>query len=138
MADLGRTRLDRADVTVQRIWRLAPTERHSLHWLHSIYKGPVLVRAPNEAQARRAVARAFGLARPTRPLEAGQIPWLQADLATCDEQECDPACCTGPTRIIEPLDMIAARTLLRAAPLAAAAPGPGARAPLDETPRPDE
>ncbi len=105
MANIERSRLDRADGSIQRVWRLTPTGQHSLFWLNSIYKGPVVVRAPNAATARSVVARAFGLVRPTRPAEIANVPWLQEPLATCDEVDDQPGRSVGPTRILEPLDL---------------------------------
>ena len=85
------------------IWQLRPTEKPSEHWEGSTYKGEVIVRAPDEREARQHAANEFAAMVRHRPGGDSPFPpWKDPALVSCTEAEdlaYDPE---GETEILGP------------------------------------
>jgi len=85
------------------IWKLTPIDLLDANWEASSHRGAAIVRAPDEAAARAAAAKAFDVA--TRfPLGTGVRvpPWTRANLVKA-EAVVDPRYeDRGPTQILDP------------------------------------
>jgi hypothetical protein len=85
------------------IWKLTPTEKASDCWGRSTYKGPVIVRAPSEQQARLEAKRKFDIFAKRVP--GGDTlfnPWDQPDLVSCHRVENSHYPEDGPVEVLEP------------------------------------
>ncbi len=85
------------------IWRLIPVDLADLSWEASSHKGPALVRAGSEEEARSVAQKAFGVKTRFGP-GAGVIgpPWkqetlVQVQIASDTFYEAD-----GPSKVLEP------------------------------------
>ena len=84
-----------------RLWHLIPIDLQAAAWQATIYKGPVVVRAESEQQARELACKDFSaaglpIATTTDP------PWTQAEVVRAEPIEDDaryPA--TGDPEILE-------------------------------------
>lgn len=86
-----------------RIWRLTPIDTNDRNWDASIYKGEVIVRAPNERIARSAASLSFAIA--TRIIPGEEIkftPWRHADLVKAEPMKDGPWPAHGPISIFDP------------------------------------
>lgn len=85
------------------VWKLSPIDLLDTNWEASSHRAVVIVRAPDEAAARAAAAKAFDI--PTRfPPGSGvrTPPWTRASLVQAEEitdRRYDPQ---GPVQILEP------------------------------------
>ena len=82
------------------IFKLTPTANASDHWEGSTYKGVVIVRAPDEREARQHAANEFANFVKHRPGDDSPLPpWEDPALVSCtkaaDEVE-------GKTEILSP------------------------------------
>lgn len=86
------------------IWKLEPTTKESEHRERSRYKGPVIVRAPNEQAARHRAAQVFFTMAVRKTLGAPTPfpPWQDFTLVACTRMENPAHTEEGPTRVLEP------------------------------------
>ncbi len=85
------------------IWKLESTTKESEDWEGSIYRGPAVVRAPDEKGARLRAIRAFGIAVPKRPGGSTPLPpWNDPTLVRCTRFENATYPEDGPTKVLEP------------------------------------
>jgi hypothetical protein len=85
------------------IWKLEPVNLDDHHWRASIYAGPVIVRAPDEAKARGVASAAFGIAAEMLPgAEVPLLPWVYSWLVTCVRLEKSDYDEEGPDTILGP------------------------------------
>jgi hypothetical protein len=85
------------------IWRLTPIDAEDLNWESSSHRGLVVVRAPNEASAREAAEKAFGV--PTRfpPGKGMRVPpWMRSELVRAEIIDSPIYPAEGPTEVLEP------------------------------------
>lgn len=86
-----------------KIWRLIPIDLPDPDWRASAYHQAVLIRAPDEIEARFACMWAFGIAVGRDPgQQALHMPWLQSRLARCEELRGSGWSTDGPTAILDP------------------------------------
>ena len=85
------------------IYQLRPTVTDAREWNASTFKGPVLVRAESEADARKLAGARYGI---TSRSGGSASPWTRGDLvqAAVMAQPRYPA--QGRSMILEPLDQI--------------------------------
>jgi hypothetical protein len=72
-----------------RVWHLIPVDLQAAAWTATVYKGPVVVRAASEQQARELVRDDFsnsGLPVAT----AVDPPWTRAEVVRAEPIEDDP------------------------------------------------
>ena len=68
-----------------KIYQLTPTESDYAGWKHSTYKGKLIVRAENEADARKIALQTLITAAGYRPGEEIVLcPWNIPDLVSCE------------------------------------------------------
>ena len=66
------------------IWKLEPQDVDSPHWQASSYRGPVMVRAASEVEARRLAAQRFESAAAERAGPDTLVnPWSHEPLVLC-------------------------------------------------------
>ncbi|HEY7765905.1 MAG TPA: hypothetical protein VIB38_13015 [Aestuariivirgaceae bacterium] len=85
------------------IWRLTPIDAEDPNWESSSHRGLVVVRAPNEASAREAAEKAFGV--PTRfpPGKGMRVPpWMRSELVRAEIIDSPIYPAEGPTEVLEP------------------------------------
>lgn len=87
------------------IWKLEPQNVDSPHWQASLYKGPVIVRAASEQEARHLAMQRFRSATAER---AGQDtllnPWSQEPLVICTQVLHTGYDEAGKDEVLEPRD----------------------------------
>lgn len=89
--------------TDQRILELNPTDKPSIHWEGSTYRGKVIARAPDERQACQMAASAFGIAVQHRTgRDSPESPWKRDDLVSCREIHDSGYETTGPNEVLFP------------------------------------
>lgn len=72
------------------IWRLSPIDLLDPNWEASSHRGVTVVRAPDEAAARAAAAKAFDVATRFPPRSVVRVPpWTRGNLVKA-EQITDP------------------------------------------------
>lgn len=85
------------------VWSLVPMDLDNPNWEASSHRGPVVVRAPNEEQARAVAAEAFDVKTGFR---AGQgvlfPPWTRAALVRAERIDDPRFEAEGPTEVLEP------------------------------------
>ncbi|MEQ9190479.1 MAG: hypothetical protein RLQ25_08235 [Alphaproteobacteria bacterium] len=85
------------------IWRLTPQEVDSPHWRTSTHKGPVVVRARSELDARFVATHAFVIAVPHVPGgDTPEMTWPSARYARCCKLEDALWLTDGPTAVLDP------------------------------------
>ena len=68
------------------LWKLTPIDLLDPNWEASAHRGPAIVRAPDEAAARAAAAKAFDIATRFPPGTAVRVPpWTRASLVNAEE-----------------------------------------------------
>jgi hypothetical protein len=85
------------------VWRLVPVDLLDPNWEASSHRGPVVVRAPDEASARATAEAAFGVKSRFAPGEGMKVPpWTRPELVRVVllEQSIHPA--EGLTEVLEP------------------------------------
>ena len=68
------------------IWKLEPIDTSNDNWEASAHKGPALIRAADELQARTIAARAFYKAAERPPILGSELainPWNKVELVSC-------------------------------------------------------
>ncbi len=85
------------------VWALTPLDLTDANWEASSHHGPVVVRAPNEQEARAVAAQAFDVKTGFRPGQGVLFPpWTRAALVRA-ERVADPRFATeGPAEVLEP------------------------------------
>lgn len=85
------------------LWQLQPVDPTDSSWEASAYRGKVIVRARDEAMARRQAQKAFGLKTRFPPKKGvASPPWKRPALVTAeiaDDPLYDPE---GPSEILYP------------------------------------
>jgi hypothetical protein len=84
------------------VWRLTPIDLSDPNWEASSHRGPAVVRAPNEAVARKTAAAAFDV--PTHfPLGGGAKfpPWGSPALVKVEKIKDARYEVKGPTEILD-------------------------------------
>jgi hypothetical protein len=85
------------------IWKLTPIDLDDPNWEASSHRGLIIVRAPNEASAREAAEKAFGV--PTRfpPGKGMRVPpWMRSELVRAEIIDSPIYPAEGPTEVLEP------------------------------------
>jgi hypothetical protein len=85
------------------IWRLTPIDLEDPNWEASSHRGLIIVRAPNEASARKAAEEAFGVQ--TRfPAGKGMRvpPWTRSELVHAEIIDSPIYSAEGTTEVLEP------------------------------------
>ncbi len=86
------------------LWKLTPLDLSAPNWEASTHKGPVIVRAPDEVEARKAANIKFRFAANKQPIgdPVRHPPWDHASLvsaATIDDERFEVE---GPTEVLDP------------------------------------
>jgi len=85
------------------LWKLTPIDLLDPNWEASSHRGVVIVRAPDEAAARSAAARAFDIATRFPPGAPVRVPpWTRDILVKAETVEDDRYDARGPTQVLEP------------------------------------
>jgi hypothetical protein len=85
------------------LWKLTPLDLLDPNWEASSHRGPVIVRAPDEAGARAAAAKAFDVATRFPPGAAVRVPpWTRASLVKAEPFADRRYEAHGPTEILDP------------------------------------
>jgi hypothetical protein len=85
------------------VWKLTPTDLADPNWEASSHRGPAVVRAPNEAAARKAAAEAFDVATHFPPRGGAKFPpWHSPALVKAERIEEARYEAKGPTEILDP------------------------------------
>ena len=88
------------------IYELKPITLQSPHWEGSTWKGRVIVRAPDESEARLAAAKAFTVARRRHPgQDSPHCPWTDNTLVSCVQLHDSEYDEDGPTEVLYPDDV---------------------------------
>lgn len=85
------------------IWKLTPIDLDDPNWEASSHRGLIIVRAPNEASARKAAEEAFGVQ--TRfPAGKGMRvpPWTRSELVRAEIIDSPIYSAEGPTEVLQP------------------------------------
>lgn len=86
------------------IWMLSPVDLADPNWEASAHRGPVVVRAPNEQDARDVAARAFDVKTGFRPGEIPRYPpWTRPALVRAERVQDPRFEEKGPTAVLEPV-----------------------------------
>lgn len=86
-----------------RIWRLSPIDLSDPNWEASAHRGPAIVRAEDEEEARNLAQETFGVKTRFAP-GAGIIapPWQRAELVTAEIVTDSPFEPEGPAEVLQP------------------------------------
>ena len=84
------------------IFKLTPTANASDHWKGCIYKGVVIVRAPDESETRQAATEAFGIVKHIPGRDTPLPPWKLKNLVSCTEATDLGIEAEGKTEILSP------------------------------------
>lgn len=85
------------------IWRLIPIDLRDRNWEASSHRGPVVVRAEDEDEARKLTQEAFGVKTRFAPGEGVLAPpWLRAELVRAEVVTDTPHERDGPSEVLEP------------------------------------
>jgi hypothetical protein len=85
------------------LWKLTPHDSQDPNWQASSYRGLVIVRAPDEASARDAAARAFDVKTRFKPGEGVLAPpWRRPATVKAERVEDARYEAEGPTEILYP------------------------------------
>lgn len=86
------------------IWKLTPTARDLDDWRLSSYRGPVIVRAHDEDEARSTATSKFcQAAMRTTPLQDILLnPWRQSELVSCELLKDSGYAEDGPAEVLYP------------------------------------
>lgn len=86
------------------LWTLTPLDLDDPNWEASSHRGPVLVRAPNEKEAREVAGRAFDIKTRFPPGQGMHSPpWLRPTLVTARRVDDPRFEADGPTALLEPV-----------------------------------
>jgi hypothetical protein len=87
------------------IWKLTPVATDDPLWLASSHRGPVVVRAPDEASARAAAQQEFGVAARFPP-GTGIVgaPWTRPNLVRAEILEGSRHTTDGPLAVLAPFE----------------------------------
>jgi hypothetical protein len=85
------------------VWKLTPIDLSDPNWEASSHRGPAVVRAPSEAAARTAAAKAFDVPTHFPPRGGAKFPpWQSPSLVSAEEIEDPRYAAKGPTEILDP------------------------------------
>lgn len=85
------------------VWKLTPIDLDDPNWEASSHRGLVIVRAPNEASARKAAEEAFGVPTRFRPTKGMRVPpWMRSELVRAEIVDNPIYSAEGPTEVLEP------------------------------------
>ena len=85
------------------VWSLIPVDPDDPDWEASSHRGPVIVRAEDEREARRVAAKAFNLKTGFRPGQGVRFPpWTRAALVTAKRIDDPRFEAEGPAQVLEP------------------------------------
>ena len=85
------------------LWKLQPLDFSDPSWEASPHRGLVIVRAPDEEEARDVAQRAFGVKTRFSPGEGVKAPpWKRAALVAAERVPDERYEEDGPTEILEP------------------------------------
>lgn len=85
------------------IWKLTPTNVESTDWQGSTYKGPVVVRAESDKEARELAVSRFVIAvRRVPGQNTSMCPWTQEKLVISEQLENSEYEETGPDEVLFP------------------------------------
>ncbi|MBX5455112.1 MAG: hypothetical protein K6U10_14405 [Acidobacteriia bacterium] len=85
------------------LWSLTPLQPEDPSWEASSYRGVVIVRAPNEARAREAAAKAFDVKTRFEPGAGVHFPpWTRPALVKAERIRDPRFAAEGPTEVLEP------------------------------------
>ena len=85
------------------LWRLTPIDPTDPNWEASSHRGPAVVRADDEDEARHVAQEAFGVK--TRFVPGKGVlapPWLRPNLVRVEEIEDERFDPEGPTEVLDP------------------------------------
>jgi hypothetical protein len=85
------------------LWKLQPLDLSDPSWEASSHRGLVIVRAPDEEEARDVAQRAFGVKTRFSPGAGVQAPpWKRAALVSAERTRDERYEEKGPTEILQP------------------------------------
>jgi len=85
------------------VWSLIPLDLDDPDWEASSHRGPVVVRAANERQARKLAAEAFDVKTGFPPREGMRFPpWTRAALVKAQRTDDPRFEGEGPPAVLEP------------------------------------
>ncbi|HXP05077.1 MAG TPA: hypothetical protein VN808_13230 [Stellaceae bacterium] len=85
------------------VWKLTPIDLLDPNWEASAHRGPAIVRAPDEATAREAAAKAFDVATRFPPGAAVRVPpWTRSVLVKAEAVDDPRYELHGPTQVLDP------------------------------------
>ena len=85
------------------LWRLTPVDPDDASWDSSSHRGPVVVRAHDEAEARAVAARAFNVKTGFPPGQGVHFPpWTRAALVRAEHVDDPRFEAEGPAALLEP------------------------------------
>lgn len=85
------------------IWSLTPVDLDEPNWEASSHRGPVIVRARNEAQARAVAAAAFDVKTGFRPGRGMRVPpWTRATMVRAEHIDDPRFEAEGPAEVLQP------------------------------------
>jgi hypothetical protein len=85
------------------LWKLQPLDLSDPNWEASSHRGLVIVRAPDEEEARDVAQRAFGVKTRFSPGAGVQAPpWTRAALVAAERTEDERYEQEGPSAVLQP------------------------------------
>ena len=85
------------------VWKLSPLDLDDQNWEASSHRGPCIVRARSEADARATAAAAFDVRTGFRPGRGVTFPpWTRPALVKAERVENSPYATEGRTEVLEP------------------------------------
>jgi hypothetical protein len=85
------------------LWKLQPLDLSDPSWEASSHRGLVIVRAPDEEEARDVAQRAFGVKTRFSPGAGVQAPpWKRAALVSAERTKDERYEEEGPTEVLQP------------------------------------
>lgn len=89
--------------TLMALWKLSPIDLTDPSWQSSSHRGPAIVRAKNEDQARAIAARSFDLPVGFRPGQGVHAPpWRRASLVRIEAIDDPRFTPDGPDEVLDP------------------------------------
>lgn len=85
------------------VWTLTPVDPDDPNWATSSHRGPVVVRARSEEEARAVAAQAFDIKTGFRPGQGVRFPpWTRAALVRAERVDDPRYEAEGPAAVLEP------------------------------------
>ena len=85
------------------VWTLTPVDSNDPSWAASSHRGPAVVRARNEVEARAVAARAFDIKTGFAPGQGVYFPrWTRAALVRAEHLNDPRFAAEGPAELLEP------------------------------------